>query len=98
MNTRRTTCFLMANLGSELIRFFNLRKRGDCAHAEASAARAFHIISQLLERDDIGNGKQEVMILKKIVDDSLAAPQLHTVSDSDLNSYFMPFAARTLAT
>ena len=67
MNTERTTYFLMANLGSELIRFFALRKRGEEQNALASATRARKIIQDMSAREDIGNGKQELVILEKIM-------------------------------
>lgn len=96
MKTERTTYFLMANLGSELIRFLALQKNKNSKDARTSADRAFHIMEQLMERKDIGNGKQEVAILKKLIDDSLSSSHLYNLNENDLNSYFMPFVSRAL--
>ena len=87
----------MANLGSELIRFFALRKRGEEQNALASATRARKIIQDMSAREDIGNGKQELVILEKIIEDALSQSPQYRITDKDLNSYFMPFASRTLA-
>ncbi len=97
MTTQRTTPFLIANLGSELIRFFALQKRKDIENAKLSAIRAFHIIDRIMNQKDIGNGKQEISILKRIIEDSLSNSHMYNISDSDLNSYFMPFASRVLS-
>lgn len=96
MNTKRTTYFLMANLGSELIRFFNLQKQNNDEHARASATRAFHIIDQLMKQQDIGNGKQEIAILRTLVEDALSNTKMYTVHESDLHNYFAPFASKIL--
>lgn len=97
MNTERTTSFLMANLGSELIRFFALQRQKDNERARASADRAFRIMNQLLEHKDIGNGRREVALLKELTDDALLPSPLYRVTEAELNSYFMPFASRVLA-
>ena len=93
---QRTTHFLIANLGAEMIRFFSLQKRKDTENAKLSAARALHIIDQIMQQKDIGNGKEEISMLKKIIEDSLLNSHIYNISESDLNSYFMPFASRVL--
>ena len=98
MKTERTTYFLMANLGSEMMRFFALQRKKNIKDAKLSADRAFRIMDQLMENKNIGNGKQEVAMLKKLTEDSLSASPLCVITDDDLNSYFMPFATRTLTT
>src|SRR3989344_5643984 len=97
MNPIRTTNFLMANLGSEMVRFFNLKRSDDSEAARSSAQRALAMIETLKSHTDIGNGKQEVAILESIVKDALTdAPQYH-INSEDLNTYFLPFAHRELA-
>ena len=86
----------MANLGSELIRFFNLQQQGAEKHAKASAECALHIIEKLEEHENIGNGRQEVAILKSILEDALSVSPQYSVSIHELNSYFEPFAARAM--
>ncbi len=93
----RTTCFLIANLGSELIRFFALQRKKDTKNAKLSADRALFIIGQIMKQKDIGNGKQEMFIFKEIINDSLLNSHKYNINDSDLNSYFLPFASRTLS-
>lgn len=96
MNTERTVQFLMANLGSELIRFFSLRRQGRQEDALASAQRVRLIINQLLLHKDIGNGANEVLVLKMLIEDALSTTPQYSVNDQELNSYFRPFAERVL--
>lgn len=96
MNTERTTSFLMANLGSELTRFFVLQRQGDHKNAEARANRSLDIISKIMVREDIGNGKKEIGILKDIVEDVLSGSRKYNVTGEELSSYFFPFAQRVL--
>ncbi len=98
MSTPRTTCFLIANLGSELIRFFALQKKKDLKNAKLSADRALRIIDQIIEQESNVNGRQEISMFKKIIEDSLSNSLIYNISDRDLNSYFMPFASRVLQT
>ena len=97
MNAERTTTFLMANLGSEIVRFFGLKKNGLTGMAKASAERALKIVDSLLNRPDVGGGKEEVKILKMIIEDALSDKPVCTVTEKELNSYFNPFALRVLS-
>lgn len=97
MNTQRTASFLMANLGSELIRFVALLKHGNQERILLSAERARGIIDELLAREDIGSGKQEVLLLRSIIEDALSKHPQYRISESELNSYFFPFAQRVLS-
>jgi len=96
MNTERTSLFLMANLGSEMARFFNFVGHDQKDMAPSSAQRAFHIIDQLMERNDLGGGRQEVIILRSIIQDALSAVPQYAVSEEEIDSYFLPFATRQL--
>ena len=98
MRTERSTSFLMANLGSELTRFFALQKQGDRQNAEASANRSYDIILKLSAREDIGGGKREIEILKDIIKDALSDEQKYHITEAELNTYFIPFAERVLLT
>lgn len=98
MNAARTTNFLMANLGSELIRFFALRSRGGSENeASDSAKRALVIIGKIMARPDAGGGRDEARILKNVIEDALSNhPQL-SVGGEELNAYFAPLAQRLLS-
>ncbi len=97
MNPERTTNFLMANLGSELARFFNLKGRGDLEAADFCAERALKLTHELKKRADIGGGKREVEILESIIRDALTSAPQYKIDSADLNNYFLPFASRELA-
>lgn len=96
MNTERTVAFLMANLGSEIARIFSAQKRGATPMVASGADRAIKIINELLGRPDLGNGHQEVEILKMIVEDLASDQPIHLKDELALNSYFLPFAQRVL--
>jgi hypothetical protein len=96
MNTERTVAFLMANLGSEIARIFSAQKRGAATMVTGGADRATKIINELLDRPDLGNGRQEVEILKMIVDDLTSVTPVHLGDEVSLSSYFLPFAKKVL--
>ena len=96
MTTPRSTNFLMANLGSEMLRFLNLKNANQAEAAENSAQRALDLIQKLSKQADIGNGAKEVAILKDLIQDAKTkSPQYH-LSAEELNQYFAPFSARVL--
>jgi hypothetical protein len=96
MKTERTPAFLMANLGSEMVRLFQAKKAKQFDMAKNSAERAYKIIDSIVIHQDVGQGKKEAEILRMIIKDSLSEkPELH-ISEDDLNSYFTPFAKRVL--
>ena len=96
MNSERTTLFLMANLGSELMRFFKFKEHGNIDFAEASAARALKIIEAVASRGESSAGR-EALVFKEIIDDAnTAAPHYH-ISEKELNSYFIPLASRIVS-
>ncbi|MDO8492384.1 MAG: hypothetical protein Q7S34_01970 [bacterium] len=96
MKTKRTTLFLMANLGSEMARLFALQKGGEIDLARKSADRAIIIINKLLARPEIGAGKKEIEILKTLTEDMLLPSPYYMVNEEEISSYFMPFAVRLL--
>ncbi len=97
MNAERTPYFFMANLGSELIRLFSFLKKQEHEYARESARRALLIVDQLLGRSDINNGRAEVEVLKMLVEDALSSSPRYRVQETELNSYFTPFALRATA-
>lgn len=96
MNRERSTLFLMANLGSEIVRCMHFREQKDDERARASAERAFAIIDSILIRDNAG-AKQEAVILKSVVEDCMRAEPRLAVTVEEMNAYFVPLGARVLA-
>ncbi len=96
MKTERTAVFLMANLGSEMVQCLDARARGQREQAHQSAERARNIINQLEARSDLGGGKQEIEILRKILEDAFSTKPDYQVGEQELNNYFLPFAQRVL--
>ena len=98
MKSPRTTVFLMANLGTEILRLFGYKNKGDLADARMSAERASRIIDSLERHPDINSGKKEVdMIRKVMVEDALSDRPEYHITEADVSSYFMPFSMRALA-
>lgn len=94
MNPERSTLFLMANLGSEMLRMFGHKQTGQRDLMGKSADRALAIISSLTEHTDLGSGAQEIQILKDIINDMLSPAPTLSIQKRDLDIYFNPFASR----
>jgi len=91
----RTALFLMANLGSELVRFFSFRGEHKNDLAQESADRAFKIIAQIAEKDSAG-ARGEALIFKAVIEDALSAAPCYKIYEEEINSYFAPLAERVL--
>ena len=95
MNAERTTVFLMANLGSEMARFFRLKKQGRLDLAKGAASRAQKIIESICDQAEPG-ARAETLLIKEVLDDAQTNTPRYVISEQDLNSYFAPFAQRIL--
>ena len=96
MKTERTPTFLMANLGSEMTRLFESKKKGQFEMAKSSAERAYKIIDTFIVHRDSGEGKKEAEILRMIIRDSLSDKPELNINEDDLSSYFKSFANRII--
>lgn len=94
----RTSHFLMANLGSEIARFYRAMDTNAMERALACSERALRIIEELRTYPELRGRTDEIDILSAILQDASSAAPAYKVSHQDLEAYFMPFALRTLHT
>ena len=88
----------MANLGSEFIRAFLLREKGDEKNAKSSALRCSKIIKELIAGENKTSEVKEAMILEDILRDFMENNlKNYSISKKDLESYFNPFALRVMS-
>lgn len=92
MKIERTAQFLFANLGSEITRFFGLRKRNMHDEAHLSIKRALGIIDSILVSNASKSAREEAMILRTVIIDLMQESAQFTVGERELQSFFLPFA------
>jgi hypothetical protein len=98
MNNQRTTQFLMANLGVEIMRLFSYKKQGNIVEARTSGERASKIIDSLENHPHINSGKKEVEMIREVmIKDVLSEKPKYQITERNIDSYFMPFSIRALA-
>lgn len=96
MNDERTPLFYMANLGAEVSRLYAAKKKDDEA-VKAELQRCMDIIDALVSVESHFWRRQEVSILKDVLEDIAAGNDRYDVSEEDLEEYFLPFALRLQA-
>ncbi|MEK7555810.1 MAG: hypothetical protein AAB523_00810 [Patescibacteria group bacterium] len=97
MNNKRTSLFLMANLGAEVSRIISAQEQKDADTASTALARAENILDEITRLPDMQPRAQELKTLSEVLR-SLAAPiSSHAISPAHLKSYFTPFAMRLMA-
>jgi hypothetical protein len=92
----RTSNFLMANLGSEIVRLCQAAEARNLDRVTESCARALHITDELIAHPSLEGRTGEIEILKNVIEDIAGAVPKYDISHKDLESYFMPFAVRAL--
>ena len=86
----------MANLGSEVSRLLDSKEKGDREMAQKCLARAQRIFEQIENIPEMQPRKEELSLLREIVDDVVQESPRYEVSKSNLKSYFFPFASRVV--
>ena len=96
-DTKRTSLFLMANLGAEVSRVISAREKGDTALMQGALERAEKMLSEIKTLPDIQSRIAEIEMLSEAIN-SLAYPAsgLH-IAPRDIKSYFTPFALRLMS-
>lgn len=97
MVTKRTSLFLMANLGSEVSQIFSYVNKGQPELAKSPAMRAQKIIDEMLTLTDVKGREGELEIIKEIMEDVLKRTGKYNLKQSDLDEYFLPFAVRLMS-
>lgn len=96
ISSTRTSLFLMANLGSEMVRLFAAVERHDELRAAQSAARATFIINELESHEELRGRTAEVKVLAAIVEDVRSGAKKLSVSRRQIERYFLPFALKVM--
>lgn len=95
MNPNRTSSFLMANIGAEVSRIISAKKKNDFGLVGQALERAVAIILQLKSKPEMKERIYEINILEKVIRDTSLPKSSLSVSNKNLQSYFIPFAIRS---
>lgn len=93
MNVERTPLFYIANLGAEVSRLFAAKSRDEAA-VKASQDRCLRIIEEYTRVQQAPAARQEVAILRDVIDDIASNRKRFDVSQKELEEYFLPFVLR----
>ena len=85
----------MANLGAEVKRALRFFEKGMDIEYHGARDRVEHIVLQFLATDPSEGGKEEALLIRDLVRHMHEGRQ--ALSQSSLDQYFGPFAARALA-
>ncbi|OHA24842.1 MAG: hypothetical protein A3D52_02605 [Candidatus Taylorbacteria bacterium RIFCSPHIGHO2_02_FULL_44_36] len=94
MNTKHSSAFLMANLGSEVTRLLSALEKGDKELSESARIRSEKIIGEIELSLETEPSKKEVRLLSDVINDFCRPKRRYSVSYIALKQYFLPFALR----
>ena len=94
---KRSSTFLMANLGSEVTRLLLAREEKKEELIRGAYERSLRILDELESLEDMATRLDELKILRKVIDNLLTEDPEIKVSPTNLKEYFMPFALRALS-
>ena len=97
MNTKRTSLFLMANLGAEVSRIISFKERHEKALAEEALLNANKIIDEIKALPDMKTRLQEVEALSNVIENLLKSEPTLNIPAKHIKSYFAPFSLRLMA-
>lgn len=95
--TARTSLFLMANLGSEVEGLFSAAQEKKEKQLEEIRERAGKILAELLSLPDMQARRGEIELLREAIFDIASPRPLYEVDRKSFESYFLPFALRTVS-
>ena len=96
-DAKRTSLFLMANLGAEVSRIISAKEKSDSTLMQGALERAERILDEIKGLPDIQPRIAEIEMLSHAIR-SLASPtQDLQVAHQNIKSYFMPFALRVMS-
>ena len=94
---KRTSLFLMANLGAEVSRIISAKERGDDMMVQGALERAERILDEIKGLPDIQPRIAEIEMLSMAIHSiTNSTSELH-VAHQNIKSYFMPFAMRMMS-
>ena len=93
----RTPLFYMANLASEVHRYFGFLEKKELVSAGSSRQRIFDIVKKLSGFESMEPRSAEIDALLSVIENpSMLGKQL-SVTQKQLDSYFTPFTQRLLS-
>ena len=96
MNTKRTSLFLMANLGAEVSRIISLKEKHENALAKDALSRARNIIVEIKALPDMKTRLQEMNALSGVIENILEPKPTLPIPTQHIKSYFVPFISRLM--
>lgn len=90
----RNSLFYMANLGSEFVRVFNALDKKNESAGRAAANRCLGIIGKIRGLEDMKSRLAETDKLIDILNDVFLEVPKYSISRSQIETYFNPFAIR----
>ena len=97
MNTKRTSLFLMANLGAEVSRIISFKERRENTLAKEALLKTNKIIAEIKALPDMKTRIKEIDALSNVIEDILQDKPTLNVSTQHIKSYFVPFSLRLMA-
>ena len=90
---KRTTTFLMANLGSAVMRVYSSHEKKDKESSKLYSQECFKIINQIISNKDSVGGMKEALIIKSIISnlENYSSKNLN-INKKEIESYFLPFS------
>lgn len=96
IDAKRTSVFLMANLGSEIARLFSAVKEKNESKIKTAKDRAIKILEEIERMPDMASRNSEINIIREIIMNLEKKQPNFFVDDRMLAQYFQPFALRVL--
>lgn len=96
MNNERTPAFYLANLGSEVSRLQSAYDKNDAELTGGALKRARAIFDTLAHMSLRPAEREEIEILRDVVEDVAKGDRRFGVNIESLESYFYPFAHKVL--
>ena len=88
----RSLCFMLGNVGAEIERMFDWRRRGDEEQVRRSLARALDLLDRALAPPLSSGARRELFRLREVMCGQVYNPALYNVAPETLSKYFLPFA------
>jgi ribosomal protein L16 Arg81 hydroxylase len=88
--------FLMANLGSEVTRIILAKEKKDSELMQKAYHRFTKVFEELYSCKDVISRRDELDILRSVIDSLMEEVSEIEVSPEHLKSYFVPFATKAL--
>src|SRR3989337_1327185 len=94
--SQRSTLFLMANLGSALMRTFSWLQSEEKDLSEVGRKECLKIIDQILTNNDSAGAVAEAGILRNLLISKGDIQLTSNVKRNELEVFFLPFSARLM--